>query len=424
MASRDGGQLLAGGANPASNEAVPLVIASILPTYGSTGVHTHIWQLRGYLDGQGISSTLLTSFSWGGLFTRAVFAVRLILVRVSGGASVFWYRHWHEFFLRMALRRHLARLGDCVIYAQGPLEARAALRARSCHKQRVVMVVHFKYSHADEWTNTSHSTIKRNGKVFRWIRRVERDVIPQTDGLVYVSRWARSALQSWLPEAATVRSAVIGNFVAPMAAQPSSEPMADLVTIGGLDTVKNHRFLLEVLAEAKRLNRSVSLDMFGDGPLRGELTSLRRSLGLDELVRFRGFQPDVRNYLPGYRAYVHASYSETSSLAIMEAMAAGLPVVVPNIGPMPELCTDHVEGRFWPLDDPAKAAAILLELLDDAGALRAAADAARERFRRVFAANVVGPRLYSFIMESRSPNEDPRTQDSNGTQISVIEVDI
>jgi glycosyltransferase involved in cell wall biosynthesis len=405
MASRDGGQLLAGGANPASNEAVPLVIASILPTYGSTGVHTHIWQLRGYLDGQGISSTLLTSFSWGGLLTRALFAVRLILVRVSGGASVFWYRHWHEFILRMALRRHLARLGDCVIYAQGPLEARAALRARFGRHQRVVMVVHYKVSQADEWANTSHSTIKRNGRVFRWIRRMERDTIPQTDGVVYVSQWARSAVQSWLPEAAAVRSAVIGNFVALMPAQPGSGPMADLVTIGGFDTVKNHRFLLEVLAEAKRLGRSVSLDMFGDGPLRGELTSLRRSLRLDELVRFRGFRPDVRDYLTGYRAYVHASYSETSSLAIMEAMAAGLPVVVPNIGPMPELCTDGIEGRFWPLDDPAKAAAILLELLDDDAALRAAADASSKRFRRDFDANVVGPRLYAFLMASHSSGE-------------------
>ena len=405
MASRDGGQLLAGGANPASNEAVPLVIASILPTYGSTGVHTHIWQLRGYLDGQGISSTLLTSFSWGGLLTRALFAVRLILVRVSGGASVFWYRHWHEFILRMALRRHLARLGDCVIYAQGPLEARAALRARFGRHQRVVMVVHYKVSQADEWANTSHSTIKRDGNVFRWIRRMERDTIPQTDGVVYVSQWARSAVQSWLPEAAAVRSAVIGNFVALMPAQPGSGPMADLVTIGGFDTVKNHRFLLEVLAEAKRLGRSVSLDMFGDGPLRGELTSLRRSLRLDELVRFRGFRPDVRDYLTGYRAYVHASYSETSSLAIMEAMAAGLPVVVPNIGPMPELCTDGIEGRFWPLDDPAKAAAILLELLDDDAALRAAADASSKRFRRDFDANVVGPRLYAFLMASHSSGE-------------------
>jgi glycosyltransferase involved in cell wall biosynthesis len=416
MAPQDSGQ--AGDPYSANSEAVPLVIASILRTYGSTGVHTHIWQLTNYLDGQGISTSLITSFSWGGLLARAVFAARLALVRISGAASVAWYRYWHEFFLRIALRRHLAGLGECVIYAQGPLEARAALRARPGDNQRVVMVVHFKYSQADEWANTRHSTIKRDGKVFRWIRHMERDVIPKTDGLVYVSQWARSALLSWLPEAALVRSAVIGNFVAQVPAESKPGPLADLVTIGGLDTVKNHRFLLDVLFEAKRLGRSVSLDVFGDGPLRGELTSHRRSLRLEEQVRFRGYQPDVRNYLPGYRAYVHASYSETSSLAIMEAMAAGLPVVVPNIGPMPELCADHVEGRFWPLDDPARAAAILLELLDHEAVLRAAAGAASERFLRDFDADVVGPRLYSFLTDSCSQVNSRVSTTKSGAQMN------
>ena len=73
---------------------------------------------------------------------------------------------------------------------------------------------------------------------------------------------------------------------------------------------------------------------------------------------------DVRDFLPRYRAYVHASYSESSSLAIIEAMAAGLPIVAGNIGPIAELCDDGVEARFWSLDDASQAAATLLELLD------------------------------------------------------------
>ena len=78
----------------------------------------------------------------------------------------------------------------------------------------------------------------------------------------------------------------------------------------------------------------------------------------------RGFRPDVRDFLPRYRAYVHASYSESSSLAIIEAMAAGLPIVAGNIGPFSELCDEGVEARFWPLDDPAQAAASPIGLLD------------------------------------------------------------
>jgi len=234
--------------------------------------------------------------------------------------------------------------------------------------------------------------------VFRAIRQVERAVIPQVDGLVYVSRWARDALVSWLPEASAVPYAVIGNFVAPVHPHPYQEAAGDLVTIGNLDLVKNHRFLVEVLAEAKRAGSPLSLDIFGEGPCRKDLVAQARSLGLEDLVRLRGFRPDVRDFLPGFRAYVHASYSESSSLAIMEAMSAGLPIVAGNIGPISELCDDGIEARFWPLDDPARAAAVLIDLLECEPERLKAGRAARERFRRDFDADVVGPELRSFLL--------------------------
>ena len=343
-----------------------------------------------------MTTTFVTSFSWGRVLTVPVFGPRLILERFSGPAGVAWHRHWHEVFLHNALRRRLAEIGDCVIYAQGPLTARAALRARRGPHQRVIMAVHFRVSEADEWADKKK--IKRGGTVFRAIRQVEREVVPQVDGLVYVSRWARDALLSWLPEAAAVPYAVIGNFVAPLHLERDPEPLGDLVTIGNLDIVKNHRFLLRVLAEAKRAGRSLTLDVFGKGPCRRDLLQLTRSLGLEEQVRIHGFRRDIRQFLPGYRAYVHASYSESSSLAIMEAMAAGLPVVAGNIGPVSELCDDGVEGRFWPLDDPAQAAATLIDLLDCEPARAMAAKAASERFHREFDADLIAPRLLSFLL--------------------------
>jgi glycosyltransferase involved in cell wall biosynthesis len=134
---------------------------------------------------------------------------------------------------------------------------------------------------------------------------------------------------------------------------------------------------------------------------------LTRSLGLEEQVRFHGFRRDMREFLPGYRAYVHASYSESSSLAIMEAMAAGLPVVAGNIGPISELCDDGVEGRFWPLDDPAQAAATLLDLLDCEQARAMAMKAAGERFHRDFNVDLIAPRLLSFLLDDTRPRKAP-----------------
>jgi glycosyltransferase involved in cell wall biosynthesis len=362
---------------------------------GITGVQTHVRQFRQYLEGCGLPSSLITPFSWGGPLTVPAFGPRLALARVSGPASVVWHAYWHEVFLRHALRRRLAGSDACVVYAQGPLAARAALRARrGCH-QRVVMAIHFRVSQADEWADKN--LIERDGTVFRHFRQVEREVIPQLDGLVPVTRWARDALVQWLPEAADVPYEVVSNFVAPLPSAPDPEPLGDLVTVGNLELVKNHRFLLRALAEANRAGRSYTLDVFGEGPYRADLTELAESLGVAEQVRFRGFRRDVREFLPRYRAYVHAAYSEACPLAIIEAMAAGLPIVAGYLETLTELCDEGVEGRFFSLEDLAQAAAAVMGLLDCEPARAKAGRAASERFHRDFDADVTAPRLLAFL---------------------------
>ncbi len=376
-------------------DQLPLVIATMHRAEGITGVQTHVRELGEHLQRHGLHASLVTPFSWGGPLTVPVFGARLVLSRISGPAGVVWHRRWHEVFLRNGLRHRLATTGDCVVYAQGPLAARAALHARRGPHQRVIMAIHFRVSQADEWAD--EQLIKRDGRVFRDIRETEREVIPSVDGLVSVTKWARDALVSWLPEAATVPYAVIGNFVYPQQFDTEPEPLGDLVTIGNLELVKNHGFLLRALDEANRRGHRYTLDVYGEGPCRADLLRLTRSLGLEGQVRFRGFRSDVRGLLPGYRAYVHAAYSESSSLAIMESMAAGLPIVAGYLEPLAELCEEGAEGRFFHLDDPAEAASTLIGLLECEPARSRAASAARERFHRDFDARVIAPRLLSFL---------------------------
>lgn len=379
----------------------PLIVATTFRELGSTGVHTHFRQVARYVEQFGTRVSVVTPFSWARPLTYPVFAPRLVLSRVWPSASVVWYRHWHEVFLRNALRRELARLGDCVVYAQGPLEARAALRARRGPHQRVVMAVHFRTSQADEFAEPGRE-LRRGGRVFLAIRQVERDVLPRLDGMVYVTEWARDALLSWLPEAAAVPSAVISNFVAPFDDTPVTESLADLVTTGRLDDRKNHRFLLKVLRLAADAGHRLTLDIYGEGPLRRELGEQTRALGLTEQVRLRGVRGDIRRLLPGYKAYAHAAYAETSSLAIIEAMAAGLPILAGGIGPIAELVADGSEARFWPLDDPEQAAETLIELMKSERDRAKAGAAALDRFHRDYDASVIGPRIRSFLFDSAS----------------------
>jgi len=405
MSHDDGRTSPAGDGQWPDEATLPLIIAHFAreedSSRGHGGSYTHVQQLRRYLAGRGISATLITPYSWGRLFTVPVFGPRLVLQRFSEPAAAVWYRHWHEVFLRNALRKFLAQAGDCVVYAQGTLEARAALRARRGPRQRVVMACHAGTSEADEWAYNKQ--IKRDGMVFRVIRRIEREVIPQVDGLMFVSQQARSGLLSWLPEAGAVPSAVIHDFVASQPPEPAPAPVGDLVTIGALSPLKNHRFLLEVLAEAGRAGRPLTLDVYGNGPCLNDLLRQTGSLGLEGQVRFHGFQADVRRLLPGYRAYVHSSRFESLSLAIVEAMAAGLPILAADVGGIPEVCDDGVEARFWPLDDPAQAATMLIDLLDCEPVRLKTADAARERFHRDFDADVVAPRLWSFLQTLTPP---------------------
>ncbi len=320
-----------------------LVIASIHREEGVTGVHTHIRQFRLYLDKVKVDAPLVTSFSWNRTLTYPVFGLRKVIRPCSKAASVLWFRHWHEVFLYHALRRRLAKLNECVVYAHEPLAAHAALRARAGPHQRVVLAIHYSISTSEEWVVTEG--IKRDGVVFRRIRHAERETIPQVDGIVYVSRWARDALLGWIPEAAAVSSEIIFNFVDPPHSAPSTPEQArDLVTVGSLVVVKNHSYLLDVLAETKTSGQAFTLDIFGEGPLRSDLERKISSLGLDDQVRLRGFRSDVRALLSGYRAYVHGSYSESFCLAIVEAMAAGLPVVAGNIGQFQNSSTTASKG--------------------------------------------------------------------------------
>lgn len=158
---------------PDRERALPLLIATILPKRGTTGVQAHFRELRRYLDRLGTRSDLVTPSCWGRPLTVPVFGFRRLLEWCSKPASVCWYRQWHEVFLRHALRRRLASPGSCVVYAQCPVSARAALRARRGPHQRVVLAVHFRISQSDEWADKGQ--IPRDGAVFAGIRRLERN---------------------------------------------------------------------------------------------------------------------------------------------------------------------------------------------------------------------------------------------------------
>ncbi len=138
----------------------------------------------------------------------------------------------------------------------------------------------------------------------------------------------------------------------------------------------------DLLVRAFRRVEDAELLLVGDGPLRPEVERLVAELGLGDRVRLVGNRRDVADLLAEAACVVLASDYEGCPLTVLEAMAAGVPVVATRVGGVPELIDDGRTGLLVePGDERALGAAISLAL--DARELGAAArEEARRRFSR------------------------------------------
>ncbi len=373
----------------------PILIASLMRPQGETGVQTHVRAVRDWLEQDGRLVQLITPFDCPRWLVYPVFGLRRLLDRLNKEASVWWYRHWHTVFLQRALRRRLAADRPCVIYAQCPLSAAAALRARVSNTQKVVMVVHFNLSQADEWADKG--AIPRDGAFFRSIRALEEEILSDVDGLVFVSDFMRRELRQRIPAVEGVQSQVIPNFLDDPGVPGLPTERNDLITLGTLEYRKNQRYALEIVQAAAQLGRNLSLTVVGEGPDRAKLEKLARELNIEKQVRFMGFVPNAAALMPKHRACMHVARMESFGIVLIEAMSRGLPVFAPAAGGMPEVFEDGVEGRLIPLDDPQAAARLILEWLDDEAMMRRVKSAARRRFLDRFEADRVASELAGFL---------------------------
>ena len=153
-------------------------------------------------------------------------------------------------------------------------------------------------------------------------------------------------------------------------------------TVARLDPVKDLETLVRAIGSpAARV--PVTLLVIGDGAERSRIEAAAREAGAGASVRFLGHRDDARALLAACDVYANSSISEGISLTILEAMAAGLPVVATHVGGTPEI-VDASCGRLVPSRDPERLAATLGQLAGD-GALRAALGrAARARVEERF----------------------------------------
>jgi glycosyltransferase involved in cell wall biosynthesis len=157
---------------------------------------------------------------------------------------------------------------------------------------------------------------------------------------------------------------------------PPAEPRSGIVAAGRLQPQKNFALLLRALA---MLPEDVHLTILGDGPLRPDLETLRAQLGLKGRANFAGYVQDVSPHFSAARLFVLSSDYEGFGTVVVEAYAAGLPVVATDCSPsMRALISRPSHGRVVPVGDADALAAAIADMLDGASAspeeLRSLAD--------------------------------------------------
>jgi glycosyltransferase involved in cell wall biosynthesis len=169
-----------------------------------------------------------------------------------------------------------------------------------------------------------------------------------------------------------------------------------LVEIGRLCDVKGQRELIAALALLERDDVTVLLageDIEANGAYRLRLEREARKLGVDDRVRFLGRRDDVPSLLASADALVLPSWIEGLPLVVLEAMAAGVPVVASAVGGTPEVVVDGETGSLVPPRDVPALARAIDALLADPEQARRFGEAGRQRAREHFDAGAAARRI-------------------------------
>jgi glycosyltransferase involved in cell wall biosynthesis len=119
--------------------------------------------------------------------------------------------------------------------------------------------------------------------------------------------------------------------------------------VARLVRLKNHRFLLDIFKELLKDISSLRLVLVGDGPLRKELEAYARGIGPSNSVMFLGERKDIAEMLSVFDLFILPSLTEGISITLLEAMAAGTPVVASEVGGNPEIVGNEKTGLLLPL---------------------------------------------------------------------------
>lgn len=209
-------------------------------------------------------------------------------------------------------------------------------------------------------------------------RAIERGLARRTDRLLAVTARVRDELIALgVGEAAQYRTVPLGFDLAPLlvAERRRGELRAELGLadaplvgiVARLVPIKAHEVFLSAAARVRQQVPSARFLIVGDGELRASLEQQTAALGLTGVVSFLGWRADIDRLYADIDVVALTSRNEGSPVALIEAMASGVPVVSTDVGGVADVVEHGVSGLLAPMDDAAGVADHILTLLADAG---------------------------------------------------------
>ena len=217
----------------------------------------------------------------------------------------------------------------------------------------------------------------------KFYSRLERALMNSTDLFLFESAFARDTYQRTVGTPKGLARCVFNGVTAEeFEPVPKADDATDVVYVGEFRHIKGADLLIDAVARLRADGRPVTLTLGGDGEELETLKAQVQRLGVGEAVRFIGHVKARYGFSKGSLLVV-PSRGDSMPYVVIEAAAAGVPMIAANVGGIPEIFDTHTSALFAPGNVGAMADAIK-QALDDPAATLARAKSLRERISTHF----------------------------------------
>lgn len=159
--------------------------------------------------------------------------------------------------------------------------------------------------------------------------------------------------------------------------------------ISRLDPIKNHNMLFRAFKKVLQKKHNIVLLVVGGGPLQETLESTAKELGIEQQLIFSGYQNNPLDWLEKMDIFALSSFSEGTSMTLLEAMCLSKPIVATDVGGNPEVVEHDKTGYITANNDHELFAEAILKLVEDPESRRIMGHAGRERFLEKFVQQIM-----------------------------------